>query len=138
VISAMTLAAANLSCSHYERVPRKSYRQLDASDAERWKVETEGGTVYAVRRFSVTDSTLVIEVFACNVDSVRTVYPMVTRIPYALDLDEVRSVEKWAEGNKSAPLIVIGVAVVVAVVLVAVLAVIAMEESVGHAFDADN
>ncbi len=129
VISAITLAATNLSCSYYERVPRKSYQKLDARDAERWKVETEDGTVYEVRFFSVTDSTLVIERFVCNSDSVKRAYPLVTSIPYVIKLDEVKRVEKWVDGNESGPLIGVGiVVVVVAVVLLVVLSVDMMKE----------
>jgi len=138
VISAITLAAANLSCSYYERIPRKSYQQLDASDAERWKVETEDGTVYEVRRFLVTDSTLVIEKFACGTDSVRKEYPLVTSIPYALKLDEVKRVEKWVDGNDLAPLFVVGLVVVVAVVLLVILSVNTMEETLPPALNADK
>ncbi len=135
----MTLAAANLSCSRYERVPKTAYRQLDPSDAEKWKVETEDGTVYAVRRFSVTDSTLVIEEFACSMDSATREYTRVTRVPYALDLDEVRSVEKWVEGNKPAQFSVAGLAiVVVGVVLIVILLWSAMAHAAGSSLNADN
>jgi hypothetical protein len=101
-------------------------------------VETEDGTVYEVRRFSVTDSTLVIEEFACSADSVKREYPLVTRIPHVLKLDEVKRVEKWVDGTESGPLIVVGIVVVVAAVLLIILAVNTMEETIPHAVSADN
>ena len=138
VISAITLAAASVSCSYYERVPRNSYRELDASDAERWKVETTDGTIYAVTRFSMTDSTLVMEEFARKVDSIGREYSLVSGIPYVLRLDEVKRVEKWVGGNQSAPLIVVGLVVVVAAVLLVILTVNMMEEMVPHALNTDH
>ena len=136
VMSAITVIATNVSCSYYERVPRKSYQKLDARDSERWKVETEDGTVYEVRFFSVTDSTLAIERFSCNSDSVKKEYPLVTSVPYVIKLDEVKRVEKWVDGNKSGPLIGIGiVVVVVAVVLLVVLSIDIMKDAVPEALN---
>jgi hypothetical protein len=138
VISAITLATAGVSCSYYERVPRNSYRELDASDAERWKVETTDGTIYAVTRFSMTDSTLVMEEFARNVDPIGREYSLVGGTPYVLKLDEVKRVEKWVGGNQSAPLIVVGLVVVVGVVLLVIFTVNMMEETVPHALNTDQ
>jgi hypothetical protein len=130
VILAIALIAANWSCSHYIRVPKDAYRDIDAGKAERWKVETDDRTVYLVSRFTVTDSTLVIEKFDASVKSPETTYPLATKMPYTLDLDEVRSIDKWVAVSEADGLLVTAVAAVAIVMVLLIW--------LGHSLEKNN
>jgi len=117
VILAITLVAANWACSHYVQVPAEAYRDIDAGKAQRWRVETDDRTVYVVSRFSLTDSTLVIEEFDPSVKSPESTYPLATKMPYTLDLDEVRSIDKWVEVSEADGLLASAIATVAVIII---------------------
>ena len=120
VIAAVALTAANISCSRFERVPKDMYRQLNSADADRWKIETTDGAVFAVTRFSVNDSTLVLEEFAREQDSATRGYQRMRVTPYPLDLDKIRSVEKSVGGRWGTGAGLVVLTLVVGIVLVIV------------------
>ncbi len=121
MILAIALVAANCSCSRYVRVPRDAYRDVNAGDAQRWRVETEDRTVYVISRFTLTDSTLVIKEFDPAVESPGTTYPLATIMPYTLDLEDVRSIEKWVEVSENDAVTATAFAVVAVIVAALIL-----------------
>jgi hypothetical protein len=57
VLIVFLLISANATCTKSVHIPRSEYENIDASDAEYWRVTTRDGTVYSVTSFTITDST---------------------------------------------------------------------------------
>ncbi len=119
VVLTATLICANCSCSYYARVPREAYHNVEAGDSTRWKIETDDGRDYLVSQFTLTDSTLVIEAFDPSVKSPEETYPLVTAMPYTIDLDQVRSIKKLVEVSEAQGLLI--TAIVPFVIIIAFL-----------------
>lgn len=100
------------SCSTFVRIPPREYEQrLQASEIKHYRVRTRDDGVYAVARLSATDSTLVIEEFDRSEDAVAGMTSALMPVPYALDLDDVSSVEIWVKPKKSDAVLLTGVTI---------------------------
>lgn len=99
---ALALATALVvmtSCIRYSNVPRADWSSGSSDGQEEWKVNTST-TIYCVRRFSTTDSTLVLEDAYRREAVGGTTYPRAamtaieeSELPIVLRFDEVVSVE---------------------------------------------
>ena len=95
----------NQSCTHHVEIPPHAYEEY-SGDASRsvshWRVHTTDDRIYAVARFSITDSTLVIEKFDSGPGAADSIRKVRTGLPYAIPLEEVAAVEKVETGSGAA------------------------------------
>jgi hypothetical protein len=111
----LTLTAA---CDRYVDIPPSAYADIESKASEEWQVET-ATAIYGVKRFAVTDSTLVIEDAAWVESKVPTAsrYPADlpkrtehAEVPIVLPLDDVTRVERLEFSGERTAFMVLGVA----------------------------
>ena len=114
------------SCDKYTRFPQWSWSDIDCSTSKRWRVQTPE-EAYLVRRFTTTDSTVVIEAFSDEHQSYRLDYRTDTlnasaygvrkdfALPITLSFNQVTSIERVDKDYKMAGFVVLGVFAVVAI-----------------------
>jgi hypothetical protein len=90
-------------------VPRDQYAAVATIEADYWRVNTKGGRTYAVKRLAIADSTLIIqEEVKARVEPVSGRFdPVRGRLPYAIPLSEVLTVETADYQDRGASVLVI-------------------------------
>ena len=106
------LISLTSSCSRFVRIPQSEYGREDSKEARKWKVKTMGN-VYWVSRFTLTDTTMVIEKASTIESGPRGRRLTEFDLPIVLSLDEVSSLERvefsWVR-TAIATTVVVGVA----------------------------
>ena len=114
------------SCDKYTRFPQWSWSDIDCSTSKRWRVQTPE-EAYLVRRFTTTDSTVVIEEFSDEHQSYRLDYRTDTlnapaygvrkdfALPITLSFNQVTSIERVDKNYMPVFLVVVGVVAVAAI-----------------------
>jgi len=122
------------SCAKYTRYPQWTWADLDCSVSERWKVQTRE-KVYLAHRFTITDSTIVIEEFSEHYQGYSLAQSSGTSnqpgsegtedfvAPVILSFDHVTSIERIDKDYKTAGLVALGVLAVAAILTLAYYAV---------------
>jgi hypothetical protein len=89
-----------VSCTRTVQVAVTDSGRVNPDDAKNWRVTTKGQETYSVTKFSMTDTTLVIE-RVLKTDEIATDYSDFTHVedadlPLVLPLDEIESLERVA------------------------------------------
>jgi hypothetical protein len=123
-VLATLIVAESCSCAHYVEMPKDPSSTVSAEEAEPWRIETKDRTVFLVSRFTVTDSTLVIEAIEPAVESPTLGHQLATILPYTIALKDIRSIKRPIsedEANTTRQFVAVGVIIAGLVALLLVI-----------------
>jgi len=93
----ISIAVLSISCTKTVQIPASQYESIDSDDSKYWRIRTTDGKLYSIKRFTVTDTAIVIQTLSESDASSgqEGAFDHVDRpeLPLTLPLEMVESVE---------------------------------------------